>query len=595
MSNASNSCFSMDSMDSMSTVEMNSSRPQVSVSSSATSSRRRQNQKRQKRKFPANGSLSFPWPFLVLALAVFRLVKLEIKSPLLYKNLRGETNYYTSKKIYIPPSLDAANQRRLSLDLGNGNCKWQPPTYDVPESIDFHKTIIAGFPSGDKRMIFIQMEALAGWPAKDEWDFEYKGITNHPFIKANYPHHEGIWGWGDVADQVVMMIRNIRRSMVEYHDILWDIGYAKTWEQANEHLGNLYTEAPPLEDFYAWRDKRVLDECNWYGWFIDYWMEGGLMRDIFTHKITTPEHWEMLMQPTIFTRAELQYDRVVGDKVVTESYDPHCINGDVSGGCKPIAVISAEKLRDFNDGPEETAFIANVLKNDNRIGKYVIAPEAWNCIWKELIQRGKGLPTVYQRPGFVEDDYNFSREMLEEMVKELDRLIGKYGGSAWNSKPTANRIVKLLKVHLALIQRELGDVISGRRKLTSKDFLGPEERRRLQVKEKEETGNSTAAWKDKENKDSTEYFNDLEHKAQAAKRKKRRDARVKERVDKRREARKLEQNRTRVEDDASPVKDGETRALVANKTKVEDGVSQVKHDESHKTDIDMPKRKRMMQ
>lgn len=75
-------------------------------------------------------------------------------------------------------------------------------------------------------------------------------MTNHPFIKANYPHHEGVWGWGQAADQVVMMIRNIRKSMVECekqryqspnyfapcltselpasirtdHDILWDLG-----------------------------------------------------------------------------------------------------------------------------------------------------------------------------------------------------------------------------------------------------------------------------------------------------------------------------------------------------------------------------------
>jgi hypothetical protein len=59
---------------------------------------------------------------------------------------------------------------------------------------------------------------------KDEWDFEYLGITNHPFIKANYPHHEGVWGWDNVADQVVMVVRNVRKSIVEYHDILWDIG-----------------------------------------------------------------------------------------------------------------------------------------------------------------------------------------------------------------------------------------------------------------------------------------------------------------------------------------------------------------------------------
>ena len=114
--------------------------------------------------------------------------------------------------------------RGLSLDLGGGNCKWQPPAYEVPDSIDFKKTIIAGYLSGDKRMIFVQMEALTGWPAKDEWDFEFLGMSNHPFIKANYPHHEGHWGWGNVGDQVVMMIPNIRMSMVEYNDILWDLG-----------------------------------------------------------------------------------------------------------------------------------------------------------------------------------------------------------------------------------------------------------------------------------------------------------------------------------------------------------------------------------
>ncbi len=39
----------------------------------------------------------------------------------------------------------------------------QPPAYNVPDDIEFYKTLITGFPSGDKRMIFIQMEALTGW------------------------------------------------------------------------------------------------------------------------------------------------------------------------------------------------------------------------------------------------------------------------------------------------------------------------------------------------------------------------------------------------------------------------------------------------
>lgn len=127
---------------------------------------------------------------------------------------------------------NAGAGRSLSINLGDGQCKWQvnlvfptvpsiiisrccilvscersfysllifshsffcntptqPPVYETPETIDFYKTMVVGFPSGDKRLTFIQMEALTGWAAKDEWDFEYLGMTNNPFIKANYPHH----------------------------------------------------------------------------------------------------------------------------------------------------------------------------------------------------------------------------------------------------------------------------------------------------------------------------------------------------------------------------------------------------------------------
>lgn len=265
------------------------------------------------------------------------------------------------------------------------------------------------------------------------------------------------------------------------------------------------------------------------------------MRDMFTHKITTPEHWNMLMMPTVYTLAELDYDLVVGDREVTPSYDPHCSNGDVTDGCAPKAVISAEKLRDYTEGPLETAKIANTLHNDARMGQYVIAQEAWDCIWEELIQKGKGLKTVYQRPGFIEDNYNFSAEMLMSMVQQLDRLIGKYGGSEWNTKETANRIVELLVEHRALVQTELNEVTSGMRKLGEKDFLGPKERRRmLKAKEKEEqeeekqqqqldnVGDGKAVTKKKKKrklKDSNQYFDRKARLANAQKKRKRRDMR----------------------------------------------------------------------
>ena len=87
------------------------------------------------------------------------------------------------------------DDRQLTINLGNGGCEWELPTYDVPEEIDFTKTIVTGYPSGDKRLVFVQMEALTGLAAKDEWDFKYLGMSNNPFIKSNYPHHEGVWGW----------------------------------------------------------------------------------------------------------------------------------------------------------------------------------------------------------------------------------------------------------------------------------------------------------------------------------------------------------------------------------------------------------------
>ena len=59
------------------------------------------------------------------------------------------------------------------------------------------------------------VDGSSGAAAKDEWDFQFQGMSNHPFVKANYPHHEGIWGWGNVADQVILMVRNIREIMVE--------------------------------------------------------------------------------------------------------------------------------------------------------------------------------------------------------------------------------------------------------------------------------------------------------------------------------------------------------------------------------------------
>ena len=136
----------------------------------------------------------------------------------------------------------------------------------------------------------------------------------------------------------------------------------------------------------------------------------------------------------------------------------------------------------------------------------MIAQEAWDCIWEELIQNGKGARTVFDRPGYVEEDYNFSAEMLQEMIREQNRLVTKYSGSEWDGNKNADRIVQLIVEHRAMVQMELNEVNSGVRKLTDRDFLGPKER----AMRRKLTHQDIAA---DERKDHSDYFLALEQKS----------------------------------------------------------------------------------
>ena len=60
-------------------------------------------------------------------------------------------------------TIAAGGTRALSINLGNGNCEYTQPDYNLSPTLDLHKTLIVGYPSGDKRLIFQQMEALTGF------------------------------------------------------------------------------------------------------------------------------------------------------------------------------------------------------------------------------------------------------------------------------------------------------------------------------------------------------------------------------------------------------------------------------------------------
>ena len=150
---------------------------------------------------------------------------------------------------------------------------------------------------------------------------------------------------------------------------------------------------------------------------------------------------------------------------------------------------------------------------------------------------------VRDREGYVEDDYNFSAEMLGEMIVELDRLITKYSGTLWSVKATANRLVELLMEHRSIIQMELNDVNSGARQLTDRDFLGPKERerRRLLKAENEGVSPDDVASSVHEKKKHFEYFMALEEKVKTT----RRADRAKQRQEERRAAAKTKREDAR--------------------------------------------------
>ena len=69
----------------------------------------------------------------------------------------------------------------------------------------------------------------------------------------------------DAADQVILVVRNVRRTLTEFHHIMWDLEYARSYAEALAKESNLYKSLPPRTHFLAWRDERVLNEIHWYG------------------------------------------------------------------------------------------------------------------------------------------------------------------------------------------------------------------------------------------------------------------------------------------------------------------------------------------
>jgi len=358
-------------------------------------------------------------------------------------------------------------------DNGNIVCIMGPTAGPdmIPEDVEYNNTIIVGYPGADKRTVLRQMEAMTGLSGRDAWDFQFLGMTKQPYIKTNYPHHEGIWGWQNHGDQVVLVVRNIRHTIDEYHDILSDIDYAKTWSEATDKIPNLFKGEVFDDNYVRWRDERTMDEIGWYGWLIDYWMEGGILRDYFDHKLTTKEHWALLREPETYTYGELQWDvnNCDAEPMPAVAYDDLC-DPAVTADCRAKVVISAERLMDPATGHEENRKIGTLLNSTPGISDVLVNDTAWDCFYDLIIgdnpngtapNNTEGYDDYRVRDGHETRKHVVSTRHLNKMIQQLTRLINKYGsfdmetGIDWVTNENAQFLVELFTEHRDEIQQEL--------------------------------------------------------------------------------------------------------------------------------------------
>jgi len=359
-----------------------------------------------------------------------------------------DSNANSSSRDLVPQAQhDFSIKRKLVTVLPGGNCEWVDGI-DVNQdpSFELFSTVVVAFPGAGKRIAFLQLEALTELTTRDDF-WPPTNITQYAFFKTQYPHHEGTWGWGDKCSQSIYLLTNPKMALVTYLFILHEIRYAKDVATAYANLDRVFTFRAPIVDWVIWRNERVNAEIHWWSWHIDYWMEGGLLRDIFTHELTTATHFARLLDPTIYTEAEL---RLFQSKLINvqPTYDTHCNGGDIED-CRPTAIASIERMMDPSTGPQEVAKFTTVI--EGKAGIEVVEQAARQCAWEKIvIERASGRRDTRDRgtsPAL--QDYKFEDYQFDKMLREMDRIRDKYSAAEWSSIPVAQDLVGYMNEYIA--------------------------------------------------------------------------------------------------------------------------------------------------
>jgi len=309
------------------------------------------------------------------------------------------------------------------------NCEWvEPKMLNESTNSDLFSTILVAYPGSAKRAAFLQLEGLTELMATDDYNLnEDQTDVKYAFVKTQYPHHEGIWSWGARGNQTVYVLQNPRTALQTYMFLLHEIHYSNGWWTSYANIPRTFTLRPVLSEWEDFKEARFAREVQSWGWHLEYWMENGLFRDVFTHQLTTPEGIEGIMNPSIYSAPELaSYQEGLSN--VNATWDKHCVEGDMPY-CVPVAIVSYEKLMDPLTGPSELAKLAAVIQNQP--GMNVVDQIAWDCVWNEVVLRNDtGVRVDANREGPEMDNYSFTVEEVKTILIELERLKEKYSSES---------------------------------------------------------------------------------------------------------------------------------------------------------------------
>jgi len=239
-------------------------------------------------------------------------------------------------------------------------------------------------------------------------------------------------------------LQNPRKALVTYLFLLHEINFAKFCFEAYSLLERVFTLHPPLASWFSWREERFSAEINWWTWHLDYWMENGLLRDVFTHELTTLDHFAKLRKPEIYTEAELRmYQAAL--KNVEPTYDPRCVN-DV-GDCRPAAVATEEKITSPLTGPQEISKFASVIENKPGVD---VIEEPWRqCVWEKVaVEKAHQARYEEDRAGPSMESYVYTKDQVQVIINELYRVRDKYNSGEWLSNPVAQDVVAYLNEYI---------------------------------------------------------------------------------------------------------------------------------------------------